>query len=292
MVGRRVAIALTVAVVLLMAAFLAALAHQFAMRDETAIQAIGSATIVRVLGPDDFASGDFDPDFAVASDGTVVVERDAMLSAVTGGTFGPTITPLEVHAPDRITSFALDSNDTMLTIAGRYFGKLDADGTATSSIPLPYDNAQLAPSAGYGAVFLFGGTPGDHRLYRFVENGTLQILLQSNDPIVAAADNPYGVYAATANAILKIEAGKPRVLLVVPPDIGAIVSLAVSLDGQLFFSTVTRVYALTAEGAVSIVNDAGGTLRLRAGRLYVMSRERRMLFSLSPASRALFTQQP
>jgi hypothetical protein len=49
---------------------------------------------------------------------------------------------------------------------------------------------------------------------------------------------------------------------------------------------------LTTEGAVSIVNDAGGTLRLRAGRLYVLSPGRRMLFSLAPASRALLAQSP
>lgn len=66
-------------------------------------------------------------------------------------------------------------------------------------------------------------------------------------------------------------------------------SLAVTDDDVVVFSTNTKVYALVGPNAVSIVNDAGGTLRVRSGVLYVLDRRRRILFSMSPASAQLLS---
>jgi len=66
---------------------------------------------------------------------------------------------------------------------------------------------------------------------------------------------------------------------------GPIDSICASPDGQqLFFSTPERVYTLGEGKALSIVNNSGGSIRLRAGRLYVNDRRRRLLYRLTPKS--------
>jgi hypothetical protein len=64
--------------------------------------------------------------------------------------------------------------------------------------------------------------------------------------------------------------------------------LAVTPDGLVLFSTDSKVYALLGPNALSIVNNAGGTLRQQGDVLYVLDPKRKLWFSLSPASMALF----
>ncbi|MDE1940143.1 MAG: hypothetical protein KGI68_14065, partial [Alphaproteobacteria bacterium] len=71
---------------------------------------------------------------------------------------------------------------------------------------------------------------------------------------------------------------------------GPIRSLAVTADGVILFSTDAKVYALLGPNALSIVNNAGGTLRVRNGSLYVLDRQRKILFSLHPASAHLISE--
>jgi hypothetical protein len=98
--------------------------------------------------------------------------------------------------------------------------------------------------------------------------------------------------AATASTIMRIKAGTPEILFRAPSDefAGPIRSVAVAEDGVIIFATDTKVYALLGPNALSIVNDAGGTLRVRDGVLYVLDPHRKVLFSLVPASAKLFSE--
>ena len=229
-------------------------------------------------------------DFGVTSSGVVLLQSANGLTAVDTG--GPSDFSGGHTVPD---SFAIDVNDRMLTIAGGFLGVLDESGDPVPGVPLPYDDARLAPSAQAGAVYLFGGREGDFRLYRFIEDGSYQVLLTSSEPIVAAADSESKVYAATAGAIYVLDpgGGPSSVLFTAPADDGwgPIQSLAVGSDGLVFFSTPSRVYALAGGEALSIVNDSGGTLRTRDGKLYVLDQTRGLLYTLSPATAQMFGER-
>jgi hypothetical protein len=43
--------------------------------------------------------------------------------------------------------------------------------------------------------------------------------------------------------------------------------------------------------AISIINDSGGALQLRGDRLYVLDQVRQLLYTVEPASSALFDGQ-
>lgn len=273
-------------------AFGIGLSEALAVRNGTAVTAIGSARIEQMLGPRDFAAlgGPIGRDLGVTHGGAVVFQTGTALRVV-----DPARAPLpEVHAiavsavPDR---FALDPSGTMLTVSGGYFGMLDENGDLVQGIPLPSPDVQLAPSVHEGATYLFGTSGGHHRLYRFIDDGTLQVLLESGQPIVAAADSETAMFAATSSAILRIKAGTPETLFTAPDDFaGPIRSLAVTADGIVLFATDAKVYALLGPDALSIVNDAGGSIRVRDGSLYVLDPTRQLLFRLRPASAQLFAE--
>lgn len=276
------------------AAFGIGLREALAVRNSTAVTAIGSARIEQMLGPRDFAAlgGPIGRGLGVTHGGAVVFQTGTALHVV-----DPARAPLpEVHAialsavPDR---FALDPSGTMLTVSGGYFGMLDENGDLVQGIPLPSPDVQLAPSVHEGATYLFGKSGDHHRLYRFIDDGTLQVLLESGQPIVAAADSETAMFAATSTAILRIRAGMPETLFTAPDDFaGPIRSLAVTADGIVLFATDARVYALLGPDALSIVNDAGGSIRVRDGSLYVLDPTRQLLFRLRPASAQLFAEVP
>jgi hypothetical protein len=273
-------------------AFGIGLSEALAVRNGTAVTAIGSARIEQMLGPRDFAAlgGPIARDLGVTHGGAVVFQTGTVLRVV-----DPARAPLpEVHAitlsavPDH---FALDPSGTMLTVSGGYFGMLDENGDLVQGIPLPSPDVQLAPSVHEGATYLFGKSGDHHRLYRFIDDGTLQVLLESGQPIVAAADSETAMFAATSSAILRIKAGTPETLFTAPDDFaGPIRSLAVTADGIVLFATDARVYALLGPDALSIVNDAGGSIRVRDGSLYVLDPTRQLLFRLRPASAQLFAE--
>jgi hypothetical protein len=290
---RRIAAGVAIVVGLAgVVAFGIGLKEAFAVRKDTAVTAIGSAHIERMLGPRDFAAlgGPIGRDLGVTHGGAVVFWAGAALLVV-----DPARAPLpevDVIALSAVPDgFALDPSGTMLTVSGGYFGMLNADGELVQGIPLPSPDVQLAPSVHEGATYLFGKSGDHHRLYRFIDDGTLQVLLESGEPIVAAADNETAMFAATGSAILRIKAGTPETLFTAPDDFaGPIRSLAVTADGIVLFATDARVYALLGPNALSIVNDAGGSIRVQDGALYVLDPTRQLLFSLRPASAQLFAE--
>lgn len=268
------------------------LSEALAVRNGTAVTAIGSARIEQMLGPRDFAAlgGPIGRDLGVTHGGAVVFQTGAVLRVVDPASAPlPAVQPIALSAvPD---SFALDPSGTMLTVSGGYFGMLDENGDLVQGIPLPSPDVQLAPSVHEGATYLFGKSGDHHRLYRFIDDGTLQVLLESGQPIVAAADSETAMFAATSSAILRIKAGTPETLFTAPEDFaGPIRSLAVTADGIVLFATGARVYALLGPDALSIVNDAGGSIRVRDGALYVLDPARQLLFRLRPASAQLFAE--
>lgn len=262
----------------------------FVARSETRIVHADGLTATVLLGPADLDGlGALGDDFDIAQSNSAVLDAGRRLYEVDADSGG--LTDLDLpKAPD---SFAFDNNDVMLTVSDGFLGMLNDSGTPVAGVPIPFANARLARSAQDGAVYLMGGKDGDYRLYRFLEDGRFQILLQSAAPLVAAADNKTGTYAATASLILRIASPQPVVMFKAPdePGWGPILSLAAAPDGLLFFSTPKRIYALKGGIALSVVNNSGGILRLRGARLDVLDRGRRLFYTLAPASLALFTKE-
>ena len=290
--SRRIAIVLAVIAAIVVVALASGWSEVFADRDATAVAAIGGAHVEHVMEPRDFArfGSPIARDFGVTPSGAIAFQAGGRLRVI-DKTRASRISEVVLAglAPD---SFSLDPRGTMLTVAGGYFGMLNESGQIVPAIPLPYRDARLAPSVHEGATYLFGGSPGHYRLYRFIDDGTFQVVLESEEPIVAAADNATTTFAATASAILRIEAHTPEVLFKTPADgfAGPIRSIAVTADGIVLFATDAKVYALLGANALSIVNNAGGSLRLRDGVLYVLDPARRLLFSVRPASAQLFSE--
>jgi hypothetical protein len=262
-----------------------------ALRQATQIAHLDGLNIEYLLSPLEFkALGELTPDYDVTSDGVIVLSSADRLWGVTPAAGGAMVANWGSQGGVP-TSLAVDEDDTLLAITGGFFGLLGDDGELSRALPLPYDNARLARSRSGGAAYLFGGAKDNFRLYRFLEDGTLQVLLQSSDEIVAVADFGQEIYVATATAILQLRQGQPVVLFKAPdvPDWGPIISLVASPDPDLlFFATPSQVYAFSKNAARSVVYDSGGMLRLRADKLYVMDRTRGVLFAVKPASFQLF----
>jgi len=193
----------------------------------------------------------------------------------------------------QIASFALDSDDNLLTVSDGYFGRLDDSGQSLHAVPLPYDDARLAHSVRPNSVYLYGGAASDYRLYHFLDNGTFELVLKSEEPIVAVADTTSNVYAATVDRVFSLTPSGPECVFSIPDgtDWGNIVSIAASSGGPLFVSTSSTVYAVKGLVAISIINDSGGALQLRGDRLYVLDQVRQLLYTVEPASSALFDGQ-
>lgn len=256
-------------------------------RNETRIIHANGMRMDAILGPDDLDGPALsNTDFDVTSAGGILLRNGNSLYEVPPGT--QDLSDLGLAEPP--DSLALDSKDAVLAVTDRFFGAISRDEKTRTGVPLPYSGARLARSVQDGAVYLFGGIQGDHRLYRFIDDGTFQVLLQTPEPIVAATDTKDAVLAATAKLIVRVAWPKPVLLFKAPaePGWGPIVSLAAADDGLIFFSTPGKVYALRGGVALTVVSDSGGSLRMRGDRLFVFDGKRRLLYALSPASMAMF----
>jgi hypothetical protein len=257
-------------------------------RNETAVEHVMGLDVTIIAGPRSLTPvAPLGADFDATSDGSILLRGKSQLYEVPKGATDVVDTGI-AHPP---TSFALDGRDVALSITDGYLGTLSGgDEKARAGVPLPYLDARLAPSSHAGAIYMFGGLDRDYRLYRFFEDGTFQVLLETDEPIVAAADTKAEVYAATGRLIVRIASPRPTVMFQAPsdPGWGPIISIAAADDDLLFFSTPGRVFALKGGIALSIVNDSGGALRRRGDRLYVLDPHRDLLYALSPASLAMF----
>ncbi|MCX7041693.1 MAG: hypothetical protein NT117_03185 [Gammaproteobacteria bacterium] len=253
------------------------------------IEVASAASVRHLLAPADFPAGAIGEDFGVANPSTVAFMVGGRLSAAENLDAAiPHVAWIQVQG-EQPRSFALDADGALLAVTDAYFGLLDEQGKVGQAVPLPYPGMRLAPAQRAGAIYLFGGADGDWRLYRFLADGGLQVVLRADQPIVAVADSGKDIYAATAGVIMRIRPGTPEMLFAAPQG-WQLRSLAVAEDGQVFFSTQDKVYALLGPNAISIVNDAGGSLRVRDGALYVLDPRRRLLFDLRPASSQLFKE--
>lgn len=278
----------------LLGGFAIAFAQARRLAEPAQVAAIGTARVEALVWPADFdkAGGAIGPDFGVGPDGRAALAVGGRVFATrVSAPARPPLVPVQVQG-DPPSSLAVDEAGDMLGVAGGFAGVMDEDGRFTQSLPLPYPTMRVAPSSEAGVVFLYGGAAGDDRLYGLIDDGRLQVLLQSSAPIVGAAGGRDAVYAATPTAVLRLKAGEPDILFRTPPDFkGPIRSIAVGPDGLIFFSTATRVYALLGPNALSIVNDAGGSLRVRDRALYVLDPRRRLLLRVSPATAQLVSKE-
>jgi hypothetical protein len=221
--------------------------------------------------------GELAPDFDVDSRGNVLlvpqsgglamIDDDGALDSEPAGN-------------RRFDSAAFDG-DTILGTSGGYFGRLNAAGLFDEGVPLPYNAARLFRTVDPGTVYLVGQYQGEWRIYRFAEQGKYRIVLASIEPIVAVADGPRAVWAATPARVLKLDATGAHAAFVAPkgPGFGAITGLAISPNGDPIIATDHAVWIANARGeADTLVNDAGGELRQRGQRTYVLDRKRGLLF--------------
>jgi len=160
------------------------------------------------------------------------------------------------------------------------WGYLDADGKVCQALPLPEGNYSLATAATAGTVLVLGGY--ENTLYRFVDDGSLDVLLESDEPLVAATAAGTHVYAATQNTIMEVKYKTPEVLFVNPEHHEPIISIAASTTtGLLFFSTPHQVYMVKDGIAESIIYNSGGQLRIHDDQLLVLDTERGLLYRVT-----------
>jgi hypothetical protein len=262
-------------------------------RETSSIAAISTVNLEYVIDPTDvrWRAAPFAPDFDVTSSATVLLRNGTNLYEIQPPFGQGSFSAIKVNgpAPD---SFAVDNDDTLLTVAGGYFGMLGPTGETIDAVPLPDAKMRLAHSAVDGIVYLYGGENSDYRLYSFADNGSFRILLQLDEPIVAVADNQKCVYIATGTRLFQIRNDHVSLLLKLSEDDGGpIQSVAAGDDDLLFFSTDSKVYAMRGSGALSIVNNSGGGLRLRGDTLYVLDASRSLVYTLRPATRKLFGEE-
>jgi hypothetical protein len=180
----------------------------------------------------------------------------------------------------RFESAAFDG-DTILATSGGYFGRLNARGQFDEGVPLPYNDARLFRTVDPGTVYLVGAYRGEWRIYRFAEHGDYRIVFASDEAIVAVADGPKAIWAATPTRILKLDATGVQSAFVAPKDpaFGPITGLAISPNGDPIIATDHAVWIADSRGdADTLVNNAGGELRQRGPRTYVLDRKRSILF--------------
>jgi hypothetical protein len=272
---RRYALA---AIVLLIALWTAEWIVQIVrLRDEAALSHLAGLRSEVLLDPETLrALPPLDADFDVASDGSVLFASGGRLYETMPDS-GATV---ELPLPAKLQSFAFDRGGALLTVSEGFLGRVDAEGRIVSGVPLPEGEARLSPSLHPGATYLIAAYREGSRLYRFLDDGSYQALLESDQPLIAAADDRDHVYAATGGMIVRLADPKPIVVFKVPDGAawGPIRSLTAGEDGLLLFSTRDKIFALRDGVALSIVNDSGGALRMRDGRAY----------SLAPISSAMF----
>jgi hypothetical protein len=131
-------------------------------------------------------------------------------------------------------------------------------------------------------MLLFGGgSRSSNRLYRFHADGHYDVLFDAPEPIVAVAESRAAVYVATRSALLRLpEQGPPTALRLEEANIVSVAAIAD--DGMAFFSTPTAVFVWQGGDARPLIEDSGGTLRVRGDTLYVLDRTRAMAYAARP----------
>ncbi|RUL72436.1 hypothetical protein [Dyella choica] len=257
------------------------------VRQASTIDVLDTVQLSYVLLPGDarWSARAFGADFDVTPTSAMIFRHgDSLYGVNEDGKFATL--PVQGTVP---ASFAVDNQGTLLVQREGYLGRLTESGAIDDALPLPYEDMRLAHSSLDGMVYLFGGGDGDYRVYSFADDGSMRILLSVPQPIVGVADCVDAVYAATDRQIFRMGKDAIRLVLNLPENGETIVSVAASTDGKVvFFSTTAKVYALHGAGAVAIVGNSGGALRLRNDTLYVLDDERKLLYKVRPATMQLF----
>ena len=144
--------------------FLSALAGRLSERNRTVIAAIQTAHVRHILGPQDIDSlgSNIAPDSDVSTEHAVVFSAGGVLRVVQDvDAARPRPVDVEIQG-EQPQTIALAPDDSMLGIAGGYFGALDRNGQLTQSVPMPFNDMRLAPSVHPGAVYLLAAPARTH----------------------------------------------------------------------------------------------------------------------------------
>ncbi|MEJ8838109.1 hypothetical protein [Ramlibacter sp. AN1133] len=245
------------------------------LRASTAFSVREGIQVDRRLEAHEFAAlGLTLPDFAVTDNGAFVLSTGAAIYEF--GTNGAE--EHRVEGPS-LSSFTVDADGTVLTIAGGFLGRLDAEHRPVQAIPMPFAEARLAPGVTPGTALLYGRDTESSRLYRVHSDGRFEVLLETAKPIVAVAESRAAVYVATSVALLRMDGNEAPSALTL--DESPVLSIAVLADDAMAFVATRNSVLVWRGGAMrSLVNGSGGMLRTRDGSLYVLDQPRGMAYVL------------
>lgn len=253
----------------------------------TSVRTLAGINVTHLVMPghlEDLALAPAPGQFDVTSTGNVLLLSEGRIYEIES-TPQSVVADFLSGATGKIASFALDRSDTVLTITGRYFGQIEADGLPSQAFPLPSTDMQVVASVARGNVYLFGGRGSSaQRLYVLGSSGRIEILAELPDPIVAVADSAEAVYVATREAIYRLtsKTAAVRVQIDTAELGGPLVSIAATADDKnLFFATAGQVFTMRGDAAVTIVSNAGGAIRWRDDRLFVWDGQRQLVLALA-----------
>lgn len=253
----------------------------------TRLRVLNLARLHYLLNAQDFdrLGGTLSPEFGVTDAENGVILSSSGAFEVQPGARGAAFKRLA--PPTALPTAIAVSGNTLLGIRSFHLGDLTPKGFE-EAVPLPCLGMRLAPSLVPGRVYLFGGSPNiARRAYCIRSDGTLEILAELPAEVVAIADSGGGnIYLAMSHEILHWTKEAIGLTLRLPSGWPPIQGLAADWDNRtLFFSAGRKVYLVRRSMVVTVVEDAGGSLRWRRGKLYLLDSQRRLLVALEGLNR-------
>ncbi len=225
--------------------------------------------------------------FEATLTGSIILRCGSQLIELEPSSDGTNAHKINVNdsAPD---SYTIDQDGALLTVSGYFFGQME-EASFSKVLPLPTLGMLVKTSIYPGTVYLFGGVKNENnRLYAIHRDGNFTIIVELPDPIVSVTDTKDIIYLATNNEIYSVSPKSVNVVIRLPENSDPITSIEVSPDNEiLYYATANKVFALHGLAALSIVNNAGGFLRLRGEKLYLWDSQQKILVCIGSLNNIL-----
>ena len=213
--------------------------------------------------------------FDIDPDGLPVVAQGATLLIV-GGT-----KPLVTVGQQKIGDFAWMGDGSLLLTTQGHLAGIGPHGLVLGP-KTPVPDMEIRP-AGKDEAYVFGGasqtSPND--IYLFGHDGRIAKLLSVPAPVTAIAGNGASTYVALGRSLIHLDAGQP--IKSVMSTHSALISLAMTPSGRLFYATKASVGYVTADGAAhDFLRGQGGLLRIHGDALFLLLRHQGRIIRFSP----------
>ncbi len=213
--------------------------------------------------------------FDIDPDGLPVVARGATLLLMGAAR------PLVTVGTQPIGDFAWMHDGSLLLIIQGHLAGIGPHGlTLGPQTPVP--GMEVRP-AGKDDAYVFGGTSqkSRHDIFLFGRDGRIAKLLSAPAPVTAVAGDGTSTYVALGRSLLHLDAGHP--IKPVMHTHSAVISLAMTSSGRLFYATKASVGYLTADGvAHDFLRGQGGLLRVHGDALFLLLRSQGRIIRFSP----------